>query len=71
MGCGRRCDHWRTGPFVDELVDDSGVEDVAIVYRSVVERRLIVSQLVAGEWASSSLVSDRSALAVMTREERE
>ncbi|WP_040690855.1 hypothetical protein [Nocardia vinacea] len=54
----------------DELGDDTGVEDVAIVYRSVAERRSIVSELAAGKWASSSLVSDRSALAVLAREER-
>ncbi|MEV2219260.1 hypothetical protein AB0E01_05225 [Nocardia vinacea] len=56
--------------FADELGDDTGVEDVAIVYRSVAERRSIVSELAAGKWASSSLVSDRSALAVLAREER-
>ncbi|MEV6333128.1 hypothetical protein AB0M12_00265 [Nocardia vinacea] len=56
--------------FADELGDDTGVEDVAIVYRSVAERRSIVSELAAGSWASSSLVSDRSALAVLAREER-
>lgn len=56
--------------FADELGDDTGVEDVAIVYRSVAERRSIVSELAAGRWASSSLVSDRSALAVLAREER-
>ncbi|WP_433683940.1 hypothetical protein [Nocardia sp. CA-119907] len=55
--------------FAEELGDSARVEDVAIVYRSVVERRLIVSQLAAGQWASSSLVSERSALAVMAREE--
>ncbi|WP_433733229.1 hypothetical protein ACQP0C_13295 [Nocardia sp. CA-129566] len=55
--------------FAEELGDSARVEDVAIVYRSVAERRLIVSQLAAGQWASSSLVSERSALAVMTREE--
>ncbi|WP_327093732.1 hypothetical protein OIE68_26210 [Nocardia vinacea] len=54
----------------EELGDETGVEDVAIVYRSVAERRAIVSQLAAGKWASSSLVSDRSALAVLAREER-
>ncbi|WP_433191833.1 hypothetical protein ACQP1G_24125 [Nocardia sp. CA-107356] len=56
--------------FAEELGDNTGVEDVAIVYRSVAERRSIVSQLAAGKWASSSLVSNRSALAVMTRQER-
>ncbi|WP_433758967.1 hypothetical protein [Nocardia sp. CA-135398] len=58
---------------LDGFADELGpvVEDVAIVYRSVAERRSIVSQLAAGKWASSSLVSDRSALAVLTGADRE
>lgn len=55
--------------FADELGGSARVEDVAIVYRSVVERRSILSQLAAGKWAASSLVSERSALAVMAREQ--
>ncbi|MEU0503450.1 hypothetical protein [Nocardia sp. NPDC005998] len=55
--------------FAEVLGDSARVEDIAIVYRSVAERRLIVSQLAGRRWASSSLVSERSALAVLTREE--
>ncbi|WP_194814396.1 hypothetical protein [Nocardia sp. XZ_19_385] len=55
--------------FAAELGDSARIDDVAIVYRSVPERRSILAQLSTGKWASSSLVSDRAALAALTRAE--
>ncbi|MEV0296325.1 hypothetical protein [Nocardia sp. NPDC050710] len=45
-----------------EELGDTPIEDVAVVYRSVPERRSIVTELASGPWAESTLVSDRTAL---------
>ncbi|MFC9896278.1 hypothetical protein ACFVMC_21530 [Nocardia sp. NPDC127579] len=56
---------------LDEFAAEPGVRlaDVAIVYRSVNERRSILTQLATSTWATASLVSDRTALAALTRAE--
>ncbi|MFI7668049.1 hypothetical protein [Nocardia sp. NPDC049526] len=53
----------------DESGNDAGGGDDAIVYQTVSERQAIVSQPATRKWASSSQVSDRSALAALAREE--
>ncbi|MEU8898023.1 hypothetical protein [Nocardia sp. NPDC048505] len=55
--------------FAAELGASDRLDDVAIVYRSVLERRAILTDLAAGKWAAASLVSDRTALAELIRAE--
>ncbi|MEV0246162.1 hypothetical protein AB0H76_06205 [Nocardia sp. NPDC050712] len=55
--------------FAAEFGAGDRIEDVAIVYRSVSERRSILTELATGRWATASLVSDRTALAALTRAE--
>lgn len=40
----------------------AGIDDVAVAYRTVAERRAIVSQLSSASWRSASLVSTKTAL---------
>ncbi|MGY1868546.1 hypothetical protein [Nocardia gipuzkoensis] len=51
---------------LDALTADAGsdteIDDVAVAYRTVAERRAIVSQLSSAMWRSSSLVSTKTAL---------
>ncbi|MEU2126729.1 hypothetical protein ABZ507_33500, partial [Nocardia niwae] len=51
---------------LDALTADAepgtGIDDVAVAYRTVAERRAIVSQLSSALWRSSSLVSTKTAL---------
>ena len=54
----------------DESGNDAGGGDDAIEYRMVSERRAIVSPQAAVKCASSSQVSEHSALAALAREER-
>ncbi|MET7767175.1 hypothetical protein [Nocardia sp. NPDC005366] len=52
---------------VAAVAPDIRIENVAVVYRTVEERRAIVSRLSAGGWSSASLVSLRSALLAAVR----
>ncbi|MGQ4615440.1 hypothetical protein [Nocardia sp. R7R-8] len=57
---------------LDALTDAAGsgteIDDVAVAYRTVAERRAIVSQLSSASWRSSSLVSTKTALLALLDE---
>ncbi|MFI9411134.1 hypothetical protein [Nocardia gamkensis] len=48
-----------------EAAAGTEIDDVAVAYRTVAERRAIVSQLSSASWRSSSLVSAKAALLAM------
>ncbi|WP_157107027.1 hypothetical protein [Nocardia arthritidis] len=51
-----------------EVEAGTEIDDVAVAYRTVAERRAIVSQLSSASWRSSSLVSAKAALLAMIEE---
>ncbi|MFD8250749.1 hypothetical protein [Nocardia sp. NPDC059691] len=57
---------------LDALTSAAGsrteIDDVAVAYRTVAERRAIVSQLSSATWRSSSLVSTKTALLALLEE---
>ncbi|MBF6468413.1 hypothetical protein IU427_25050 [Nocardia beijingensis] len=57
---------------LDALTDEAGagteIDDVAVAYRTVAERRAIVSQLSSVSWRSSSLVSTKTALLALLQD---
>ncbi|MFI9505314.1 hypothetical protein [Nocardia sp. NPDC052566] len=61
---GSVLDHLAAG-----VVED--IEDVAVVYRTVEQRRAMVAELAEGPWCSSSMVSVRSALLAAVQNARE
>ncbi|MFE7747377.1 hypothetical protein [Nocardia sp. NPDC057455] len=51
-----------------EAGSDIEIDDVAVAYRTVAERRAIVSQLSSASWRSSSLVSTKTALLALVQD---
>lgn len=52
----------------DEAGTDAEIDDIAVAYRTVAERRAIVSQLSSVSWRSSSLVSAKTALLALLQD---